>query len=79
MKKGITAILGAGFDPGVSRLLRPGCQRYFDKIDTIDILDVNAGSHAVFFRPTLTRKSISNSKSLDLDRTGSGQEYPTHS
>lgn len=47
---GITAILGVGFDPGV---VNAWCalaqQEYFDKIDTIDILDVNAGNHGKYF------------------------------
>lgn len=47
---GITAILGIGFDPGV---VNAWCalakDEYFDSIDTIDILDVNAGSHGKYF------------------------------
>lgn len=47
---GITAVLGIGFDPGV---VNAWCQlalaEQFDKIDTIDILDVNAGSHGKYF------------------------------
>ncbi|RCL01771.1 MAG: Saccharopine dehydrogenase [Candidatus Tokpelaia sp. JSC085] len=49
-KAGITAILGAGFDPGVvnayATLARDD---YFDHIDEIDIIDVNAGSHDCWF------------------------------
>jgi len=49
-KAGITAILGAGFDPGVvnayAALARDD---YFDRIDEIDIIDVNAGSHGRWF------------------------------
>lgn len=49
-KGGITAILGAGFDPGVvNAYCALAVKRYFDKIDTIDILDVNAGSHGKYF------------------------------
>ena len=48
--KKATVILGAGFDPGVvnayGALAR---KRYFDKIDTIDIMDVNAGNHGKYF------------------------------
>src|SRR5690606_11591115 len=47
---GVTAILGAGFDPGVvnayARLAR---DEYFDRIDSIDIVDINAGSHGRYF------------------------------
>ncbi|MCK9615142.1 MAG: saccharopine dehydrogenase family protein [Candidatus Omnitrophica bacterium] len=47
---GITAILGAGFDPGVvNAYCAYAVKHYFDKIDTIDILDVNAGSHGKYF------------------------------
>ncbi|HRY29707.1 MAG TPA: saccharopine dehydrogenase NADP-binding domain-containing protein, partial [Elusimicrobiota bacterium] len=48
--KGVTAILGAGFDPGVvNAYVALALKHHFDKIDTIDILDVNAGSHGKFF------------------------------
>ncbi|MDX0563046.1 saccharopine dehydrogenase [Sinorhizobium medicae] len=49
-EKGITAILGLGFDPGVvnayARLARDD---YFDKVTTIDIVDINAGNHGKYF------------------------------
>jgi len=46
----ITAILGAGFDPGVvNAYCALAVKHYFDKIDTIDILDVNVGSHGKYF------------------------------
>lgn len=49
-KAGINAILGVGFDPGVVNAYAAlAKKRYFDKIDTIDILDVNAGSHGKYF------------------------------
>ncbi|MDP2924590.1 MAG: saccharopine dehydrogenase family protein [Candidatus Omnitrophota bacterium] len=45
-----TAILGVGFDPGVvNAYCALAVKHYFDKIDTIDILDVNAGSHGKYF------------------------------
>ncbi|HWR41956.1 saccharopine dehydrogenase family protein [Sporomusa sp.] len=48
--KGVTAILGIGFDPGVVNAWCALAQKdYFDTIDTIDILDVNAGSHGKYF------------------------------
>ncbi|UTA49067.1 saccharopine dehydrogenase family protein [Simiduia sp. 21SJ11W-1] len=48
--KGITAILGAGFDPGVVNAYAAlACQEYFDEVESIDILDVNAGSHGKYF------------------------------
>jgi saccharopine dehydrogenase-like NADP-dependent oxidoreductase len=49
-KAGINAILGVGFDPGVvNAWAAVAVKHYFDKIDTIDILDVNAGSHGKYF------------------------------
>ncbi len=48
--KGVTALLGAGFDPGVvnayARLARDD---YFDRIESIDIIDINAGDHGRYF------------------------------
>lgn len=47
---GVTAILGVGFDPGVvnayARLAEEEC---LDTIDSIDIVDINAGSHGRWF------------------------------
>lgn len=49
-EKGITAVLGAGFDPGVvNSYCAYAVKHHFDTIDTIDIMDVNAGSHGKFF------------------------------
>ncbi len=44
-KKGLLAITGIGFDPGVSNIFSAYARDYlFDKIETIDILDCNGGS-----------------------------------
>lgn len=49
-ENGITAILGAGFDPGVvNAYCAYAVKHFFDEIDTIDIMDVNAGSHGKYF------------------------------
>ncbi|WP_189425970.1 saccharopine dehydrogenase family protein [Devosia pacifica] len=49
-KRGITAILGAGFDPGVvNSYAALAAEQYFDTIESIDIIDVNAGSHGKYF------------------------------
>ncbi|MDD5194937.1 MAG: saccharopine dehydrogenase family protein [Candidatus Omnitrophica bacterium] len=46
----VTAILGAGFDPGVvNAYCAYAVKHHFDSIDTIDIMDVNAGSHGKYF------------------------------
>ncbi len=47
---GITAILGSGFDPGVTGVFSAYAQKhYFDEIHTIDIVDANAGDHGYAF------------------------------
>ena len=49
-RKGVTAILGAGFDPGVVNAYAAlAARHYFDSIASIDIIDVNAGSHGRYF------------------------------
>lgn len=49
-EKGVTAILGVGFDPGVVNAYAALADReYFDSIDSIDIIDINAGSHGRYF------------------------------
>ena len=46
----VTAVLGAGFDPGVvNAYCALAVKHHFDKIATIDIMDVNAGSHGKYF------------------------------
>jgi len=47
---GVTAVLGIGFDPGVvNAYARLAKDEYFDRIDAIDIIDTNAGSHGRYF------------------------------
>ncbi|MFV0492085.1 MAG: saccharopine dehydrogenase family protein [Pseudorhodobacter sp.] len=49
-KAGVTAILGVGFDPGVvNAYARLAEDRFIDRIDSIDIVDINAGSHGKWF------------------------------
>jgi len=49
-QRGITAILGIGFDPGVVNAYAAlACQEYFDQVHSIDILDVNDGNHQRYF------------------------------
>lgn len=46
----VTAILGAGFDPGVVNAYAAlAANHYFDKIDSIDIIDINGGDHGRYF------------------------------
>ncbi|WP_290691265.1 MULTISPECIES: saccharopine dehydrogenase family protein [unclassified Haematobacter] len=47
---GVTAILGVGFDPGVvNAYARLAADRYVDEVKSIDIVDINAGSHGRWF------------------------------
>jgi Saccharopine dehydrogenase and related proteins len=49
-EKGINAVLGIGFDPGVvNAYCALAKKKYFDTIDTIDIMDVNIGKHGRYF------------------------------
>lgn len=78
---GLTAILGVGFDPGVVNAYCALAQKkYFDKIDTIDIMDVNAGSHGKYFAtnfdPEINFREFIKVWTW-IDRQW--KEYPTHS
>ena len=49
-KAKLTALLGCGFDPGVTNVFCAYAQKHlFDHIETIDILDANAGDHGYHF------------------------------
>lgn len=49
-ERGLTAILGAGFDPGVvNAYCAYALKHEFDSINVIDIMDVNAGDHGRYF------------------------------
>lgn len=63
-KAGITALLGSGFDPGVTGVFSAyALKHYFDRIDTIDILDCNGGDHgypfATNFNPEINLREVS--------------------
>ena len=60
---GLTAILGCGFDPGVSGVYTAyAAKHYFDEIHTLDIVDCNAGNHhkafATHFNPEINIREI---------------------
>ncbi|MCQ2131174.1 MAG: saccharopine dehydrogenase family protein [Bacteroidales bacterium] len=62
--KGITALLGTGFDPGVTSVFSAyALKHYFDEIHTIDILDCNGGDHgypfATNFNPEINLREVS--------------------
>lgn len=61
---GITALLGSGFDPGVTGVFCAYAQKhYFDEINYIDILDCNGGDHgypfATNFNPEINIREVS--------------------
>ena len=60
----IMALLGSGFDPGVTNVFCAYLQKhYFDEIHTIDILDCNGGDHgypfATNFNPEINLREVS--------------------
>jgi len=60
---GITALLGSGFDPGVTGVFSAyAMKHYFDEIHYIDILDCNAGDHgypfATNFNPEINIREV---------------------
>jgi saccharopine dehydrogenase (NAD+, L-lysine-forming) len=62
-KAGIMALLGSGFDPGVTNVYTAHLHKHeFDSIDTLDIVDANAGSHgqpfATNFNPEINIREI---------------------
>lgn len=62
-EKGLMAVLGCGFDPGVSNVFCAYAQKHLlDEINYIDILDCNAGSHghpfATNFNPEINIREV---------------------
>ncbi|MDZ4861693.1 MAG: saccharopine dehydrogenase family protein [Candidatus Hydrogenedentes bacterium] len=62
-KRGIMALLGCGFDPGVTNIFTAYAQKeFFDEIHYVDILDANAGDHghpfATNFNPEINIREI---------------------
>ena len=62
-EKGIMAVLGCGFDPGVTNIFCAYAQEaLFDEIHTIDIVDCNAGEHgkafATNFNPEINLREV---------------------
>lgn len=62
-KAGLIALLGSGFDPGVTGVFSAYAQKhYFDEIHSIDIVDANAGDHgypfATNFNPEINIREV---------------------
>lgn len=63
VEKGLTAILGSGFDPGVTGVFSAYALKHeFDEIHEIDILDCNGGDHgypfATNFNPEINIREV---------------------
>ncbi|NLC71556.1 MAG: saccharopine dehydrogenase family protein [Desulfuromonadaceae bacterium] len=61
--QGIMALLGSGFDPGVTNVYTAlAAKKYLDEIEEIDIIDANAGSHgqpfATNFNPEINIREV---------------------
>jgi saccharopine dehydrogenase-like NADP-dependent oxidoreductase len=81
-EKGVTAILGSGFDPGVVNAYCAYAQAYeFDSIESIDIMDVNDGDHGHYFStnfdPEINLREIIEDAGCLED--GQWRTYPHHS
>jgi len=64
-KAGLMALLGSGFDPGVTNVFCAHMQKHhFDHIETIDILDCNGGDHgyafATNFNPEINIREVTS-------------------
>ncbi|MGV8074239.1 MAG: saccharopine dehydrogenase family protein [Syntrophobacteraceae bacterium] len=62
-QRGLTALLGCGFDPGVTNIFTAyALKHHFDSIRTIDIMDCNAGDHghpfATNFNPEINIREV---------------------
>ncbi len=60
---GLTALLGSGFDPGVTSIFATYLKKHhFERIDTLDILDCNGGDHgqafATNFNPEINIREV---------------------
>ena len=60
---GLMALLGCGFDPGVTQVFTAyAAKHYFDRMDYLDIVDCNAGNHgkafATNFNPEINIREI---------------------
>ncbi len=62
-EKGLMALLGCGFDPGVTNIyIAHALKHHFDEIDFVDIVDCNAGQHgfafATNFNPEINLREV---------------------
>ncbi|PLX73653.1 MAG: saccharopine dehydrogenase, partial [Desulfuromonas sp.] len=62
-QQGVMALLGSGFDPGVTNVYTAlAAKKYLDVVEEIDIIDANAGSHgqpfATNFNPEINIREV---------------------
>ncbi len=62
-EKGLMALLGSGFDPGMTNVYTAlAAKNYFDEVHEIDIIDANAGDHgqafATNFNPEINIREV---------------------
>jgi saccharopine dehydrogenase (NAD+, L-lysine forming) len=62
-EKGLMALLGSGFDPGVTNVFTAlAAKKYLDEVQEIDIIDANAGNHgqpfATNFNPEINIREV---------------------
>jgi saccharopine dehydrogenase (NAD+, L-lysine-forming) len=62
-EKGLMALLGSGFDPGVTNVFTAYAKKHhFDRMDELDIIDCNAGDHgkpfATNFNPEINIREV---------------------
>jgi len=86
-EKGLMALLGCGFDPGVTNIFCAWAQKtQFDEIHYIDILDCNGGDHghpfATNFNPEINIREITqkgkyweNGKWIEIEPMSISQVY----
>jgi saccharopine dehydrogenase (NAD+, L-lysine forming) len=81
-KAGLMAVLGCGFDPGVTNVYTAyAAKHHFDEIHYLDIVDANAGSHgkafATNFNPEINIREITQPGRYF--ENGEWVEIPAHS
>ncbi len=64
-EKGLLALLGSGFDPGVTNVFTSwALKKHFDSIEELDIIDANAGDHgqpfATNFNPEINIREVTS-------------------
>ena len=75
-KAGLTAILGCGFDPGVSGVYTArAAKHHFKEIHYLDIVDCNAGNHGKAFGKWVQTGALEIHKPLTYPEIGPRESY----